>query len=231
MDHPHGPTPMDAGSSQPTERNPSAPGSSDGLEAAGRGQGDAPAVGLMHGLRRQLLSLVLWLLLALLLRWLVVEPRWIPSGSMLPTLQLQDRILVEKVRPRFGRNVPPGTVVVFHAPPELVEAGYDPGSALIKRVVAGPGDQVEVRDGRLLRNGAPMDPDWSAQTMDYRFGPVVVPPGHLLVLGDNRNASLDSHIWGPLPREEVIGTAIWRYWPLQRFGPIRVSPTVAAGGA
>ena len=231
MDHPHGPPPMEAGSSEPTEKTTAPPGSADQPQAKGPGRGEAVAAGPMVGLGGQLLSLLLWLLLALLLRWLVVEPRWIPSGSMLPTLQLQDRILVEKLRPRFGRNLQPGTVVVFHAPPELVEAGYDPGSALIKRVVAGPGDQVEVREGRLLRNGAPVAPDWSAQTMDYRFGPIVVPLGHLLVLGDNRNASLDSHIWGPLPREEVIGTAIWRYWPLRRFGPIRVSPTVAAGGA
>ena len=193
--------------------------------------GGAGRAGPVVGLGGARVSVRRWLGLALRLRGLVVEPGWIPPGWMLPALLLQERGLVEKVRPRFGRNVPPGTVVVFHAPPELVEAGYDPDAALIKRVVAGPGDQVEVRDGRLLRNGAPMDPDWSGQTMDYRFGPVVVPPGHLLVLGDNRNASLDSHIWGPLPGQEVIGTAIWRYWPLQRFGPIRVSPTVPAGGA
>jgi len=160
-------------------------------------------------------------MVALLLRWLVVEPRWIPSGSMLPTLQLQDRILVEKVRPHLGRNFKPGTVVVFHPPAQLVDAGYNHSSALIKRVVAGPGDRVEILGGRLLRNGARVEPDWSAEAMDYEFGPVVVPPGHLLVLGDNRNASLDSHVWGPLPRQEVIGTAFWRYWPLQRFGPIR----------
>jgi signal peptidase I len=176
-------------------------------------------------------SLVLWLLMALLLRWLVVEPRWIPSGSMLPTLQLQDRILVEKVRPHLGRNFLPGTVVVFHPPAPLVEAGYDPGAALIKRVVAGPGDRVEIVGGRLLRNGEPVQPDWSGQAMDYRFGPIEVPEGHLLVLGDNRNASLDSHVWGPLPRQEVIGTAIWRYWPLQRFGPIRFSPSEPPGEA
>jgi hypothetical protein len=119
------------------------------------------------------------------------------------------------------------TLPVTLVPP----AGYDPAAALIKRVVAGPGDRVEVRGGQLLRNGEAVEPDWSGQSMDYHFGPVVVPPGHLLVLGDNRNASLDSHVWGPLPRREVIGTAIWRYWPLQRFGPIRFSPTAAAGEA
>ena len=101
-------------------------------------------------------SLVLWLCVALLLRWLVIEPRWIPSGSMLPTLELQDRILVEKVRPKLDRPLPNGTIVVFHAPAVLVEAGYDPKAALIKLVVGQPGDDIEVRDGQLLRNGDPV---------------------------------------------------------------------------
>jgi len=183
------------------------------------------------GLGRQLLSLALWLLVALLLRWAVIEPRWIPSGSMLPTLQLHDRILVEKVRPRLHRPLKPGSVVVFHPPPALVEAGYDHGSALIKRVIAIAGDQVEVRDGLLYRNGQQVPMDWSNEPMDYRLSPLTVPPHNLLVLGDNRNASLDSHLWGPLPEGEVIGTAIWRYWPLTRFGPIRLSPAQAPGMA
>jgi len=179
------------------------------------------------GLGRQLLSLALWLLVALLLRWAVIEPRWIPSGSMLPTLQLQDRILVEKVRPKLHRPLKPGSVVVFHPPPALVEAGYDPGSALIKRVVAAAGDQVEVRDGLLYRNGRPVPMDWGNEPMDYSLDPLTVPPHNLLVLGDNRNASLDSHLWGPLPGKDVIGTAVWRYWPLNRFGPLRFSaPTL-----
>ena len=168
-------------------------------------------------------SLLLWLAVALLLRWLVIEPRWIPSGSMLPTLELQDRILVEKLRPKLERPLANGTIVVFHAPPVLVEAGYDPKAALIKRVVGQPGDQVEVRDGRLWRNGQVVPEPWLAEPIDYSFGPVTVPEGQLLVLGDNRNASLDSHLWGPLPRGEVIGTAVFRYWPLNRLGPIRFS--------
>ena len=168
-------------------------------------------------------SLVLWLCVALLLRWLVIEPRWIPSGSMLPTLELQDRILVEKVRPKLYRPLPNGTIVVFHAPAVLVEAGYDPKAALIKRVVGQPGDDIEVRDGQLLRNGDPVLEPWRSEAMDYSFGPITVPEGELLVLGDNRNASLDSHVWGPLPRKEVIGTALFRYWPLRRVGAIRFS--------
>ncbi|MFL0735437.1 MAG: S26 family signal peptidase, partial [Prochlorococcus sp.] len=84
-------------------------------------------------------SLFIWLALALLMRWQVIEPRWIPSGSMLPTLELQDRILVEKIRPRLARqqhqHLPLGSVVVFHPPSALLETGYDPKAALIKRVV------------------------------------------------------------------------------------------------
>ena len=197
---------------------------------------DAPpstaAVGAtLAGLGRQLLPLLAWVLVALALRALVVEPRWIPSGSMLPTLQLQDRVLVEKLRTRLHRPLPLGSVVVFRPPPVLVAAGYDPQAALIKRVVAGPGDQVEVRDGQLWRNGEPARPDWAAEPMDYSLPPLTVPPDHLLVLGDNRNASLDSHLWGPLPRSELVGAAIWRYWPPSHFGPLPGSGGRSESGA
>ena len=168
-------------------------------------------------------SVLLWLAAALLLRWAVIEPRWIPSGSMLPTLQLQDRILVEKVRPHLGQGLPFGAIVVFHAPPALVEGGYDPKAALIKRVIGLPGDQVAITGGNLIRNGEAVAEPWRSEPINYNFGPVTVPEGSLLVLGDNRNASLDSHLWGPLPASEVIGTAVFRYWPLTRLGPIRFS--------
>jgi signal peptidase I len=170
-------------------------------------------------------NLLVWVLMALLMRWLVLEPRWIPSGSMLPTLQLQDRILVEKLRPRLAelrhQPLPMGSVVVFAAPPRLVAAGYDPNAALIKRVVGQPGDALEVRDGVLIRNGHVVAEPWLDTPIDYSLAPVRVQDDQLWVLGDNRNASLDSHLWGPLPQDRVIGTAVWRYWPLNRFGPIR----------
>ena len=173
-------------------------------------------------------SLILWALLALLLRWLVIEPRWIPSGSMLPTLQLQDRILVEKLRPilthQRHQHLPLNSVVVFAPPPQLVNAGYDPNAALIKRVVGQPGDLLEVREGSLRRNGQTVVESWLEAPIDYTMDTVTVPEDQLWVMGDNRNSSLDSHLWGPLPEKNVIGTAIWRYWPLSRFGPIRFSP-------
>jgi signal peptidase I len=178
---------------------------------------------------RQLRSLLLWVVLALVLRWAVIEPRWIPSGSMLPTLQLEDRVLVEKLRVRLHRPLPTGTVVVFHPPPQLQEAGYGAETALIKRLVGLPGDRIAVRNGELWRNGRVVEPDWRAEPMGYELPELTVPPGELLVLGDNRNASLDSHLWGTLPERQLIGTAVLRYWPLSRFGAIRFSPTEAAG--
>ena len=172
-------------------------------------------------------TLLLSIILALLLRWQVLEPRWIPSGSMLPTLQLQDRILVEKLQPRLDRlrktPLPLNSVVVFHPPERLIASGYDSNTALIKRVVGLPGDQIEVHNGKLIRNGTAIDETWLDETMDYEMNAFIIPDQQLWVLGDNRNASLDSHLWGPLPERNVIGTAIWRYWPLQRFGAIRYS--------
>lgn len=170
-------------------------------------------------------DLLVWVLIALMLRWFVLEPRWIPSGSMLPTLELQDRILVEKIRPKLAQTqqhpLGLGRVVVFSVPDPLIDAGYDPSTALIKRVVAGPGDVVEVKDGALWRNGGRVAEPWLSEPINYTMPPIQVPEGSLWVMGDNRNASLDSHLWGPLDQRRVIGTAVWRYWPLKRFGPIR----------
>ncbi len=181
------------------------------------------------GMARQLLPLLLWVGVALLLRWQVMEPRWIPSGSMLPTLQLEDRILVEKLRPRLAQALPHGAIVVFRPPDPLLAAGYDPRAALIKRVVGVPGDVIEVAAGELLRNGAAVSEPWRIEPINYELPPLTVPPGHLLVMGDNRNASLDSHLWGPLPVDHVIGTAVFRYWPLRQLGPIRFPPIASRG--
>ena len=178
-------------------------------------------------------NLILWALLALVLRWAVVEPRWIPSGSMLPTLQLQDRILVEKIRPRINRlqhsHLHRGDVVVFSPPESLTAAGYDANAALIKRIVGLPGDRLEVVNGALIRNGETTAEPWLDEAMNYAMPPITVPDDQLWVMGDNRNASLDSHLWGPLPEANVIGTAVWRYWPLQRFGPLRMTETMDGG--
>ena len=167
----------------------------------------------------------IWILLALILRWQVIEPRWIPSGSMLPTLQLKDKILIEKVRPRinkkFGRSLNYGEIVVFYPPQLLVDNGYDPDAALIKRLVGLPGDIIEIKEGNLIRNKVLVKEPWLLEKINYDMKPIKVPTHQIWVLGDNRNNSLDSHIWGALPEENLIGTAVLRYWPIKSFGPIR----------
>ncbi len=175
--------------------------------------------------KKGLINFLVWIAIALLIRWQIVEPRWIPSGSMLPTLQLQDRILIEKVRPRISKlqnqDLPKGSMVVFHPPSTLLEAGYDPKAALIKRIIGLPGDQIKVSNGQLYVNEVKVIETWREEPIKYDLPSIIIPENQVWVLGDNRNNSLDSHLWGPLPKEKVIGTAIWRYWPLQRFGPIR----------
>ncbi len=170
-------------------------------------------------------GLFIWIIIALLLRWQVVEPRWIPSGSMIPTLQIQDRILIEKITPRLNKKLNKhlilNSIVIFKPPKILIEAGYSDGSALIKRVVGLPGDKIEVTNGKLYRNEKEINESWIKEPIQYKLKPTIVPQSSLWVLGDNRNNSLDSHIWGPLPEKNLIGTAIARYWPLQKIGPIR----------
>ena len=170
-------------------------------------------------------GLFVWVLLALIIRFLVIEPRWIPSGSMLPTLQIQDRILIEKIRPKVSRklhkHLPINSIVIFNPPNKLIEAGYDEKAALIKRVVGISGDHIKVQDGSLFRNGLEIDEPWIDEPISYEMNELIVPNNSLWVLGDNRNNSLDSHIWGALPEENLIGTAVLRYWPLKKIGFIR----------
>lgn len=164
------------------------------------------------------------LFIALLLRFTIIEPRFIPSLSMYPTFEVGDQLAVEKVTKRikpFYRN----EVVVFNPPrtfQEIMESQYgNPGrakEALIKRIVAVEGDRVEVKRGRLFVNGEMQDEPFVAEDAEYQFGPVEVPPGNVLVLGDNRNHSLDGHIWGFLPAKNVIGRAVFVYWPPWRIG-------------
>jgi signal peptidase I len=174
---------------------------------------------------------------AVLLRAFVIEPRYIPSLSMFPTFEIGDQLLVDKVTQRLGRHVERGDVVVFYPPPALIEASrmtaqalnaagekdahqYGANDAMIKRVVAVAGDTVAVRDGRLYVNGEVQVETYITEQPDYNWGPVQVPDGCLVVLGDNRSNSLDSHIWGFLPERNVIGRAVLRYWPITRVGLI-----------
>ena len=170
-------------------------------------------------------NLIIWVILALIIRWQVIEPRWIPSGSMLPTLQIQDKILVEKITPKINLkdNLDKlrDSIIVFNPPETLIKAGYDSDIALIKRVIGVPGDKVEIKEGILYLNNKAQNKYITDKNINYSMSPIKIPANSLWVMGDNRNNSLDSHVWGPLPSKKIIGRAFLRYWPLNHFGPIQ----------
>ena len=202
-------------------------------------------------------SVLITLAVALGIRQFLLEARYIPSGSMLPGLQIQDRLLVEKVSLRL-RPPQRGEIVVFHAPhrfdPVLSAQGKPsalhclfvnipligslPGlqhpacDAFIKRVIALPGERVSVDPrGRVRLNGqALVEPYVRSYCPVDRQGngpcrtlEAVVPPGSVLVLGDNRANSWDGRFWPGghfLPREQIIGRAFWRFLPLKTWGAL-----------
>jgi len=152
---------------------------------------------------------------ALILIQFVVRSFYIPSGSMLDTLQIYDMILVNELVYRFyepGR----GEVVVFHPPDKAHSEGKD----YIKRVVALEGETVEVRDDVVYVNGKPLEESYKkVENPDtaHDYDPYTIPPGHVFVMGDNRHNSQDSREWGPLPKENIIGRAFLIFYPLNRI--------------
>lgn len=156
------------------------------------------------------------IILALGIRTFVAEARYIPSGSMLPTLEINDRLIIDKLGYRFTEPER-GDVVVFNPTEELSQQYKD---AFIKRIIGLPGETLEVRDGQVFVNGEPIEENYIAEEPQYNWGPETIPEDNYLVLGDNRNNSYDSHYWGFVPREKIIGRAIVRFWPLGRMGGV-----------
>lgn len=155
-------------------------------------------------------GVALWLLITLF----VGQARAIPSGSMEPTIQIGDRVWTDKLFLRFG-TIERGDIVVLNPPPPVVtEFPY------IKRVVGLPGETVEVTGGQVLINGEPLEEPYIAEPPRYQYGPVEIPEGQYLVLGDNRNWSNDGHEWGLLDRERIFARAVFRIWPFNRIGAI-----------
>jgi len=152
-------------------------------------------------------------ILALSIRTFVAEARYIPSGSMEPTLQIKDRLIVDKLSYDFS---PPqrGDIVVFNPTPTLKQQNFK--DAFIKRVVGLPGETVEIKDGRVYVNGTILDETYVAAP-SKPWNPVTVPTDSYLVLGDNRNNSFDSRYWGFVPRSSIIGRAVFRFYPFDRI--------------
>lgn len=172
----------------------------------------SPLSSLKDIIRENVPIIVIGLLVALFVRIFIAEPRFIPSESMLPTLAVGDRLVVEKVSYHFTKPKA-RDVIVFTPPPQLQMLGYKKNQVFIKRIIAQEGDTVAVKDGQVYVNGKPLQEDYILEPPRYEFEPVKVPPGCVFVMGDNRNNSNDSHIWGFLPKENIIGKAVFTFWP------------------
>jgi len=164
--------------------------------------------------------LVVAVLLAVGVRDYVAQMFYIPSGSMLPTLQVGDRIVVDKLSYRF-HSVQRGDIVVFTRPP-LEQADF---SDLVKRVVGLPGDVIASVDGKLYVNGKPLPQPWlprplpvtSPSPLAAPFSlnhPYTVPAGHYYVMGDNRTDSEDSRYFGPIAASTIVGKMAFKVWPV-----------------
>jgi signal peptidase I len=142
----------------------------------------------------------------------VMEAFWIPSGSMIPTLEIGDRVFVNKFIYRFTEPER-GDIIVF----ESVDNGE---VDLIKRVVGVPGDEIAVRGGKLFVNGEPQKEPYTNKKLPDRssFAKTTVPKDHVFVMGDNRANSADSRVFGALPEKNIEGEAFLRFWPPDRIG-------------
>ena len=168
---------------------------------------------LMHWLRDLLFSVVLAVIVILFL----YQPVKVEGTSMMPTLDDQERIFINKFVYRFHfEKIDRGDTVVFWFP-------GDPSKSYIKRVIGMPGDRVEVRDGSVIVNDRALEEDYVPQ--EYRdqseMRPTTVGPDEYFVLGDHRSSSNDSRTWGMVPRRYIYGKAVFIYWPLEKMGLLK----------
>lgn len=178
-------------------------------------------------------SIIIAVILALFIRTFIVQAFKIPSGSMIPTFQIGDRIFVNKFI--YGAKIPlsdirlpavsqpkRGDIVVFVSP-------EDKKKDFVKRLIALGGERVEIKDGKILINGEVLNgPDSIKSTYYYNAGSygedgkvIVVPEDSYYVLGDNSASSRDSRYWGFVPKKNVLGKVMVIYWPIFRMKTVR----------
>ena len=143
----------------------------------------------------------------------------VDGHSMEPTLQSGEFVIVNKLAYKFG-TPESGDVIVFHYP-------RDPNQEYIKRIIGLPGDEVKISNGTVYLNEQPIQEPYIAAPPNYQ-SEWDVPTNSLFVLGDNRNNSSDSHNWGPVPMEYVIGKALVVYWPPEKWGLIQLPSSAKA---
>ncbi len=192
---------------------------------------------------REIFETVVFVLVAvILIRFFVGELRWIPSSSMYPTLIEGDRIFVEKVTKPF-RAPKRGDVIVFYPPDETLKTDFlsvmarltgilCKDVAYIKRIVGLPNDKLEIKKENdnfyvYINGKKEIEPyilsetDWIDCRDDMYCGPLQIPDGQYFMMGDNRGNSQDSRFWGFLPEKNIIGRAVFKFWPIPRMGLIK----------
>ncbi len=200
----------DAGLSPPTSAAPVGAVRSEPL----RHEMADPDTGRVRNLIEWAVIIVVAVVFALLVRGFAFQTFYIPSTSMVPRLQVDDRVLVNKLTYDV-RDPRRGDIVVFRTPPHSNITGMDD---LVKRIVGMPGDTIEGRDGRIYINGALLpEPYLDAGVQSKTFGPEKVPANSYFMLGDNRQSSNDSTIWGPANRDLFVGPVFATIWPLNRL--------------
>ena len=174
------------------------------------------------------------LVVAIIIKTFFFQAFYIPSGSMIPTLEINDRVLVNKLSYRFGA-IERGDILVFDSPEAIeVERSFlsrvarsvgeatgltSPDTVLIKRVIALPGETVEIKDNQVYVNGNPIaEPYLPEDTTMRDFAEITVPANQVFMMGDNRNQSRDSRVFGPIPRNDIVGRAFVTVWPPGAWG-------------
>lgn len=160
-------------------------------------------------------------LLALVLRAVLLQAFWIPSPSMESTLLVRDRVLVNKISYRL-HDINRGDVVVFRRTDAEIAENPTVPQDVIKRVIALSGETIEIKDNKVMIDGGELlEPYLDDGVVTLDFGPEVVPEGHVFVMGDNRELSLDSRFeTGPIAHDRVVGRAFFLFWPLGRLGSL-----------
>lgn len=164
-------------------------------------------------LRELLESVLPALVIVLVVNLFIAQATRVEGQSMEPSLHNNERLIIEKITYRLREPVR-GDIVVIR--PQ--QSGTVP---LIKRVVGLPGETIEIKQNQVFVNGEPLEEGYLSEPTIGSMAPQIVPEAHVLVLGDNRNASNDSRSFGMIPYEDIIGRAWFRYWPLNEAGLVR----------
>ena len=190
-------------------------------------------------LKETIETIIFVTLMVIVIRFFIGEIRWIPSGSMQPTLTIGDRLFIDRFS-RFYSKPKRGDILVFYPPMENIEntplklfsrltGFFCKDIAYIKRVIGLPGDKVEIKKNKnneyiVLINDKPLEEDYILSNDDYvectdkmYCGPMIVPDNNYFMMGDNRGNSQDSRFWGFLREDRIIGKAKFIFWPIDRI--------------